>query len=478
MDEVIKREAGLDTNCKPSSKADCIQTEKNIGMVANKDNSKKSGEIKNVTHQKKNKDSLNKIGKVLLWCAAIVIAFAILGSLCMTVGFAASVRDLWLYRLSGGIMLLFWEIGILLELNVLNLKEKMPLIKTNLVIKHVFFGTIMLVISVSAFLILQGLISEDFKSKLSSNDYENMESGEVVVTSESAVISPEEDSEDILTTKNDEEITWKELAEDRERYPEVLMLLGIYFPEGKYTEQLNSELVSSVERELVANLFEYYSEYAELPADFTATFTEFCVGEEYEDMIIEGEDNPFYEAVSNGFQISWKSDGTYYIDVKPEEAEAADGSLEIVNDENPLVFTIDSNDYTVGNCSFSVEQVQVASFPFKVGSRFVYIRIYGTVKNNSNEETYFSATRLHSNVVGTYYGEEEDRIIGGNSNCKWENDTKQEQFSTGYTLAPGEERELKIQAVYTTTIYPTYDYKLDMDVYFSNNDNLFTLTLN
>lgn len=159
-----------------------------------------------------------------------------------------------------------------------------------------------------------------------------------------------------------------------------------------------------------------------------------------------------------------------------DEQTTTDNLNEFVTDEDPLTFILDGKKYTVGNCTFSINEIKVATFPFKTQSRSVFFRIFGMVKNNSNQETFFSATKT-GNVVGTYYGEKE-YMIGGNSFCTWANDTGKKDFSTGFTLAPGEEREIKIQATYTTTEIPTYDYKLNMDLYFRNNDSSFTLTIN
>lgn len=412
----------------------------------------------------KNKSLAKKIIKALLWFTAVDVMLFMIFCFFITVDFDASNTDLWLYRLSIIFLFAITEAGILIELNIFKLKDKIPLIRSGRITGHIAFVFIISIISICVFLVPYSFLSDDFKNQISSTQAYEDDSSKIEETGK---------EEDI--TEEKAAATWLDLSKNR--YKEILILLSSNFPECKDEEMLNTKLETDIEKSLVSSLYEYYEINDELPSDFAEAFTKLCNSEEYEEMFWgEGENAEFYEIVSNGFQISWKSDGTYYIDIKQEEPEKADKSNKYISDEDPMIFTLEDDVYTVGNCSFSISEIQVATFPFKIGSRSVFFRIYGTVKNNSNEETFFSTTKT-GNIVGTYYGEEED-YIGGNNNCSWYGDKGKNEFSTGYTLAPGEERDLKIQATYTTTDIPTYNYNLHMDLYFQNNGKIFTLTIN
>jgi hypothetical protein len=255
-----------------------------------------------------------------------------------------------------------------------------------------------------------------------------------------------------------------------------MSLIGKEFRNGVYSDELDNLLLNDDERELVKSLFLYYQTNDNLPTDFTKAFTAFCVGEEFEDMIFELEEHPFYAALSESFQISWKSDGTYYIAVKPPElAQEAPPRDSIVDDNHPLIFNCGNKVYTVNNCEFTISEIQVANQPFKSSNYSVIFRIYGTVKNLSNKTTTFMTTKGKSNIVGTYHGGEGPKSIGGNSFITWGVDSGKQLFSQDYTLSPGEERNIQVQALYTGTP-ATYDYKLEMDLYFTTGDEMITLT--
>ena len=448
------------------------------------------------TH-KGNNSIMNKIIKILLWLTAITLAIFILSSFFLTVEFEASIVDLWIYRISAIVLFLPLLIGVLLELNVFHLKSKIPFIKTGRITGHIIFVFLITSISVFGMMIVNGFLSDEFQKQIAIQQAsEDIVLETSVPITEAAVeteknVAKEKKSSTTQTSQKDtgnteetitqesvkidniEISTWKDLS--KKRYKEIVMLLGQNFPE--YNTVLLDSLETDDEKKLVSALYEYYDTYGELPDDFKDSFTRLCNSEEYKMMYWEEAENfEFFEAVSMGFKISWKADGTFFINIKPEKDEAPVKSNEYISDEDPLVFTLNDETYTVGNCSFSIDEIRVASFPFKIGSRSVYFRIYGTVKNNSNEETIFNTTKS-GNWVGTYYGGEEDDLIGGNTDRSWKGDNGKKEFSTKYVLAPGEERKLKIQATYTTTDLPTYNYKLDMDLYFRNNEELFTLTI-
>ena len=150
---------------------------------------------------------------------------------------------------------------------------------------------------------------------------------------------------------------------------------------------------------------------------------------------------------------------------------------EIISDESPLVFTYDNADYDVGNCSFSIERIEVATQPHKGQDNSMNIfRIYGSVKNNSSESTIFSTAKYNSYIIGSQFENEKEEYIGFNSNLRWGCDNSNGKFSKDYSLSPGEETNFSVQAVYIGTP-KTYAYTLDDVVfYFCNNDNLLTIS--
>ncbi len=149
---------------------------------------------------------------------------------------------------------------------------------------------------------------------------------------------------------------------------------------------------------------------------------------------------------------------------------------EIISDENPLVFYYDDANYTVGDCSFSIDEISVVSQGSSKKNATNIYRIYGKVKNNSSETTEFTTTKYNSFIVGSYFEGDKEVNIGYNSHTKWKSDKESQKFSQYYSLAPGEEREFAVQALYTGSP-KTYDYALeDVVFYFCNNDDLMEIS--
>lgn len=216
-----------------------------------------------------------------------------------------------------------------------------------------------------------------------------------------------------------------------------------------------------MKKKLVKELYEYYTEQNVLPSDFTTAFTAFCMGDEFKDMIVELEDNSFYLSMFRSFEISWKSNGTYYIEVKQEDASGGFNPDDFVVETSPLTFSFSDNKYTVGSCTFSLNRMEIISQIFKSGSYTNVIRIYVSVKNDSSETTYFSAAKT-GNVVGTYHGKDGDIMVDGNDFIKWES-RKKEQITKGCRLSKGEKKQICVQAVYITTEKLKYSDKPYID---------------
>lgn len=276
------------------------------------------------------------------------------------------------------------------------------------------------------------------------------------------------------------EVSWNELSGKPDRYKLVLTLLGENFNKRSYNDSTYSKLTSQ-EKELVKALFEYTDKYDELPYDFTATFTAFCVGPEFENMFIEGNDHPFYAALSKSFDISWRSDDTYYIDIKNEPEETMNIMDEYIVEESPLTLNFDENKCNIGNCTVSLTKIEIVNKPFKSSPGYStyskFIRIYATVKNNSPDETYVTVRKPGGVIIGKYYGTDDDVIIVSNNNYKWKvnSDIK---TSDGWTLNPYETMEICVSGVFTNTDRLKYSDMPKMDLYFCNEDEILTIPVN
>lgn len=149
---------------------------------------------------------------------------------------------------------------------------------------------------------------------------------------------------------------------------------------------------------------------------------------------------------------------------------------EIISDVKPLIFYYDDANYTVGNCSFSLEEIDIATQIHKGSSYLNIYRVYGTVKNNSEETTTFSIAKYNSYIIGSHYENGKEEYIKFNDVILWKSDKEKQTFRKDYTLAPGEERRFAVQAIYIGSP-KTYDYALeDVVFYFCNDDKLIEIS--
>lgn len=274
------------------------------------------------------------IKKIVLWISAVAVFAFIIGACFVDVSFDASAADICIYRFAACSMFIIIEIGILVELNLFHIKSKIPLIKEKNVGKHILFWLIVFVIAIVSFGTINAFTSKEFQLALSEqsntqeqnenqqesfmeNEKSDTDEGENLLAnsmkshSEVEGKSSIENEESDVQSKDDIDLTWENLLVDNVRYKQVLMLIGENFRVGEVNDTLKSNL-SSVEIALVDKLFSYCDSHNDLPEELKETFTTFCKADEYKDMFFE-DDNEFYNAVSKGFEISWKSDGTYYI---------------------------------------------------------------------------------------------------------------------------------------------------------------------
>lgn len=139
--------------------------------------------------------------------------------------------------------------------------------------------------------------------------------------------------------------------------------------------------------------------------------------------------------------------------------------------EEPVRFIFD-DEYIVGNILLHISEIQVRQSVFKVGSHILEFRIFCELTNLSSSDQFFTATKT-GNVVGVFYGQEETRI-GGMENLLW--DKEDYNISTGTTIPAGETKELVVQAGSIITDTITYGDALEFDIFFRNNDEIFTVS--
>lgn len=125
---------------------------------------------------------MRKAKKIVLWFLFLLLC------LCLVIAagttspeMAASSKDMLLYKLSGMSMIFIWLLGLAVELNLLGLKQFVPLAKNNKVASHVIFWILCMTVSVSLFAVLYGMTSDAFRiaQRVKQQDppfYEGMES--------------------------------------------------------------------------------------------------------------------------------------------------------------------------------------------------------------------------------------------------------------------------------------------------------------
>lgn len=435
---------------------------------------------------------MKKLVKIILWIILIYIIICLLTINYLSVNFEVSTKDLILYRISEFLLFLVIGIGILFELDIFHIKNKIPLLKSSSILNHIIFWVILFLIAGIVFLVPYNLTSSEFKVKLSQESQEQNKKNKINPNDEPKIAeqkkkSKETNQNNISTSpknnqKNMDTVTWISFSKNSNRYKAVMTLLGENFRYGKYSSIIKNALKSDVEKQLVKNLFAYYHSTGKLPIDFQKAFTKFCVGEEYKNMFFEGDNNPFYDSLSYSFQISWKSDDTYYIDLRTSsDEENSDTQSGTIIESEPLTYTFDNSSDKVGDCTLTLNEVQLINKPHKMGSYLVVIRIYATVKNNLSKDTYISANHGSGNIVGIYHGKEGDEYISGNSILTWEGDTHKTHdsyFSLGYNLKPKQEKKMKIQCLYFSKEPLKYEDKPYIDLFFTSNAETLTISIN
>ena len=442
--------------------------------------------------------------KNIIWgVSAIVLAICLLSAFCITVDFPANKIDLILYRISGVMLLATLEIGVLLEMNLFNLRKKIPLIKSRNIFKHILFWVVVVLVATILFSITYNATSADFRNQLNksedivkvdndSKDVDKTEATDKSTEKENQQVNVPNTSEDIGSDKQNDSIesnvdapqealTWRLLSQEKDRYKLVLTLLGENFNTRTYIDTNFSDLASEEQR-LVKELFDYADRNNTLPTDFTETFTAFCVGDEFENMFFDGAPNSaFYNSLSNSFVISWKSDDTYYINIKEVSEEPSRDVDEFVTEESPFTYVFDETEHIVGNCSVVLKKIEIVNTIHKAspGSATYakHIRIQATVKNNSSQETYLTSKKDGQFFIGKYYGTNEETKIGWNNNYKWKVDSGIKS-DYGWTLKPNQTRDICVSGVFIDYDRLKYSDSPQIDLYFVNDGDTLTISIN
>lgn len=362
----------------------------------------------------------------------------------------------------------------------------------------------MVVLAIILFAIPYSLTSDNFKSQLNKNE-EAIATDNILKDKNSAKTTDKtiqtnenqtkklESNESLLNDNKTtthlepnsdkppkEVLTWKKLSEDAERYKLVLTLLGENFNKKTYNENTFSNL-SADEKQLVKDLFNYTNTNNILPVDFTSTFTDFCIGTEFENMIYETQDNPFYNALSESFVISWKSDNTYYISIKKPLGDTENKKENFVTEDLPLTLNFEDNKNIVGNCSINLNKIEIINQGYKsspdVSTYSKFIRFYATVENLSSEETYLTSKKDGQIFIGKYYGTDEIVNISWNNNYKWKVDSNVKS-DFGWNLKPNESKDICVTGVFISSDILTYNDTPQIDLYFSNEGKSLTFSFN
>lgn len=442
--------------------------------------------------------------KNIIWgVSAIVLAICLLSAFFITVDFPASKIDLILYRISGVMLLATLEIGVLLEMNLFNLRKKIPLIRSTNIFKHILFWVVVVLVATILFSITYNMTSADFRNQLNKNEdvVEVNDDSKDVDKTEATDKSTEKENQQVNVPNTNEHsvsdeqidlikpdidapeeaLTWGLLSQEKDRYKLVLTLLGENFNTRTYIDTIFSDL-SSEEQRLVKELFDYANKNNTLPTDFTETFTAFCVGDEFENMFFDGTPNSaFYNSLSNSFVISWKSDDTYYINIKEVSEEPSKNMDEFVTEESPFTYVFDETEHIVGNCSVVLKKIEIVNTIHKAypgsTSYAKYIRIQATVKNNSSQETYLTSRKSGSYFIGKYYGNDGDTDIGWNNNYKWKVDSGIKS-DYGWTMKPNQTRDICVSGVFIDDDRLKYSDSPQIDLFFVNDGDTLTISIN
>lgn len=155
---------------------------------------------------------------------------------------------------------------------------------------------------------------------------------------------------------------------------------------------------------------------------------------------------------------------------------------EYVTEDAPLTLIFNDDVFTVGNCDFTLDKLEMVYEPYKsylgTPSYAKYIRVHLTVTNKSSQSTTFYAKKMGSWIIGLYYtstGTVEN--IGANNNYKWHVDSHLKSASD-FALDPQETKNICVTGVFINDEKIKYDDLPKIDLFFQNEAESLTVSLN
>jgi hypothetical protein len=311
---------------------------------------------------------------------------------------------------------------------------------------------------------------------------EETENTEPPVKQETIADNNEENKE----TESKKIESWADLSTNPDRYKEVMIIVGERFAESTSYYYDNYTDLTSEERQLVMELYHYKQENDDLPEDFQTAFTQFSKDQGYDYFGYEFDENdPLYNAVIKSFTLGSK-ENLYYLFVKREiEKPTVDSRYDkdgFIRAENPYIMTFKDATYDVGNCTFTLNEIRIKNSPFKTGTYHNCYRVFLTVTNNSNTDTifYFSSD---PGPAGLYYESTGEKITIGNNSMGggWSTDGDDPIFDnvgSAHRIPANTTKEICGQLGNVTSDKLQFTDKLRLDLYFGNEGNYFTLSIN
>ena len=301
----------------------------------------------------------------------------------------------------------------------------------------------------------------------------------------------------IVDNNEDKKVeSWSDLLKTPDRYKEVMIIVGERFAESASYYYDNYTDLTSEERQLVMELYHYKQDNDDLSEDFKAAFTEYSKNQDYDYFGIDFEKNepvdendPFYKAITKSFTLGHRGkDDTYHLSVKKENAKPTDDSrydeYGYIPKDNPYIMTFNDTTHTVGKCTFALNEIKISNSVFKRGTYHNCYRVFLTVTNNSNTDTIFWVKdgTVGANY-GTYYESTGEKIrIGSNNNgIGWPDDGNDPIFDNldaTHNIPANSTKKICVQLGHVTVDKLQYTDKPRLDLYFTNENEIFTLSIN
>lgn len=420
------------------------------------------------------------IAFVCIWLAIMVIA-VIMGPVV-----DVNNTDRLIFRLEVMWLFLVPVIGVIIKVNPKGVFSKIVTNRKKTIKQQVIYWISVVLITMVGISVINEKHTDQYKEALRQHNQETNESESLTDEDLGAIVDPiesgegsENTDEGVLEPPSEEPalLTWGELSKNHDRYIEVMSLLGREFCNGVYSDSLNDALLNDDERELVKSLFLYYQTNGSLSSDFTESFTAFCVGEEFANMY----EQPFYDSLADSFQVAWKSDNTYYIDVKvPEQPQEIESRF--VGKEG-ITFDV-STAFDCGGVICEIYSLKIKSDSDSESPAYNYYKIFYDLTIRNERSTSISWNLAYTgNLYGLLRHRGAERKVGGNTHIK-DDDFNHEKLLSRGELKAGESETGYRSLVCSPTIdypndtWPLYtDEKFELELHLVVDDVDYILTL-